>query len=89
MKLEEFLKGISVPQPKPSVSTLIATKAMDTEVLVERFNKALSDNNEVDLSAIGKTLFHRFHAKLKRTANVSESMQEIGNMLSIIYHKLH
>lgn len=89
MRLEEFLSALSVRQPEPSKVTVSEVRQGSTDELVERFNKALTNNDEVDLSVVGKTLFHRFYGKLKRTNDVADSLQEIGNMISLIYHKLH
>ncbi|QTH70588.1 hypothetical protein [Pseudoalteromonas xiamenensis] len=89
MKFDEFINGISVRPPEPQGVELHRLKGRETSELIEKFNAALSGNDAAELSAISKILFSRFQLNLKRTSNVGESINEIGNMLSIIYHKLH
>ena len=89
MKFDEFINGISVRPPAPQGSRLNQLKSLETNELIEIFNAALSGNDSAGVSAIGNVLFSRFQSNLKRTSNVGESINEIGNMLSIIYHKLH
>lgn len=89
MKFDEFINGISVRSPEFQDSQLNQLESLETDGLIEKFNVALSSNDDVGLSAISKVLFSRFQLNLKRTSNVGESINEIGNMLSIIYHKLY